>query len=93
MKNLLWKRTRARKVRRKVILVIQNYEIDFNIKLFNLDPQKFEGLMFKSQRNCCSLDNLYRKKKQQQLHQDIFHFFSYQERFSTLSQLIDFSTF
>lgn len=44
MKNLPYKRTRAKKVR-KVIFVIQNYEFDFSDKLFDLDHQKFELLM------------------------------------------------
>lgn len=48
MKNLPYKRTRAKKVR-KVIFVIQNYEFDFSDKLFDLDHQKFELLMFKYQ--------------------------------------------
>lgn len=50
MKNLPYKRTRAKKVRKVInIFVIQNYEFDFSDKLFDLDHQKFELLMFKCQ--------------------------------------------
>lgn len=90
MKNLPYKRTRAKKVR-KVIFVIQNYEFDFSDKLFDLDHQKFELLMFKYQTSVFHKTIFTGKKKNHYIL--TFFIFSHHESFSTLSQLIDFSTF